>query len=159
METAKAGLQATLIIRHPDNNRLYVNFDPEILQLIREAKCLSRMGIDIPESAKIVLLQEDKFKSYFNELSYALKEYERVMGRMIPVVSDLLRPHVSDLEFKLRPGMLTLTWTSMNIDAYTASRTSRARRRSLRRWTGGSGNMRCSTACGGSRFSPSTSPQ
>ena len=118
VETAKAGLQATLIIRHPDNNRLYVNFDPEILQLIREAKCLSRMGIDIPESAKIVLLQEDKFKSYFNELSYALKEYERVMGRMIPVVSDLLRPHVSDLEFKLRPGMLTLTWTSMNIDAY-----------------------------------------
>ena len=73
VETAKAGLQATLIIRHPDNNRLYVNFDPEILQLIREAKCLSRMGIDIPESAKIVLLQEDKFKSYFNELSYALK--------------------------------------------------------------------------------------
>ena len=64
------------------------------------------------------LLQEDKFKSYFNELSYALKEYERVMGRMIPVVADLLRPHVSDLEFKLRPGMLTLTWTSMNIDAY-----------------------------------------
>jgi len=56
VEKAKAGLQATLIIRHPDNNNLYVNFDSEILTLIREAKCLTRIGIDIPESAKIVLL-------------------------------------------------------------------------------------------------------
>jgi len=56
VEKAKAGLQATLIIRHPENNKLLVNFDDEILTLIREAKCLTRIGIDIPESAKIVLL-------------------------------------------------------------------------------------------------------
>ena len=56
VEKAKAGLLATLIIRHPNNNKLYVNFDAEILTLIREAKCLSRIGIEIPESAKIVLL-------------------------------------------------------------------------------------------------------
>lgn len=56
VENAKAGLQATLIIRHPENNKLYVNFDKEILTLIREAKCITRIGIDIPESAKIVLL-------------------------------------------------------------------------------------------------------
>lgn len=53
---AKAGLLATLIIRHPHNNRLCVNFDTDIMTLIREAKCLSRIGIEIPESAKIVLL-------------------------------------------------------------------------------------------------------
>ena len=46
--------------------------DQEILQLIREAKCLDRMGIEIPESAKIVLLQEDKFKSYFNDLQVSI---------------------------------------------------------------------------------------
>ena len=49
--------QATLIIRHPDDGKLYVNFDQEILQLIREAKILDRMGIEIPESAKIALFQ------------------------------------------------------------------------------------------------------
>jgi dynein heavy chain len=56
VEKAKAGLQATLIIRHPDNNKLYVNFDSEITTLIREAKTLLRIGIEIPETAKIVLL-------------------------------------------------------------------------------------------------------
>merc|ERR1719238_1234143 len=118
IDTAKAGLQATLIVRHPDDKKLYVNFDQEILQLIREAKCLDRMGIEIPEGAKIVLLQEDKFKSYYNELHYALNEYERITRSIIPVTARLLQPHIDDMEYKLRPGMITLTWTSMNIDAY-----------------------------------------
>ena len=118
IETAKAGLQATLIIRHPDDGKLYVNFDPEILQLLREAKCLDRMSIDIPESAKIVLLQEEKFKTYFNELQYALSEYDRIVTKVIPVTAMLLKSHFNDMEFKLRPGMITLTWTSMNIEGY-----------------------------------------
>ena len=49
------------MIRHPDDDKLYVNFDQDILQLIREAKCLERMGLDVPENAKIVLYQEQRF--------------------------------------------------------------------------------------------------
>ena len=30
----------------------------------------------------------------------------------------ILRPHFKDMEWKLRPGMTTLTWTSLNIDPY-----------------------------------------
>lgn len=118
IDKAKAGLNATLIIRHPETKALYVNFDKEIVQLIHEAKALDRIGIDIPESAKLVLLQEEKFKTYFNELSYALKEYDRVTSKIIPMTASLLEPHLLDLEHKIRPGMITLTWTSMNIDAY-----------------------------------------
>ena len=44
IDQAKAGLQATLIVRHPDDGKLYVNFDQEILQLIRESKCLGKRG-------------------------------------------------------------------------------------------------------------------
>ena len=40
------------------------------------------------------------------------------MSRVIPVTAMALRPHFRDMEYKLRPGMITLTWTSMNIDAY-----------------------------------------
>ena len=31
---------------------------------------------------------------------------------------DLQRPHFKDMEWKLRPGMTTLTWTSLNIDPF-----------------------------------------
>jgi len=88
------------------------------MQLIREAKCMDRVGIEIPESARIILLQEEKFKTYYNELLYVLKEYERILNKIKPIMKSLLTPHVEDLELKLRPGMVTLTWTSMNIDSY-----------------------------------------
>ena len=118
VEVAKGGLQATLIVRHPEDGKLYVNFDSEIAQLIREAKCLDRMGIEVPEAAKTVLLQEEKFKAYYAQLTHALHEYARITNKIIPVTAQLLRPAVHDLEYKLRPGMVTLTWTSMNIDSY-----------------------------------------
>jgi dynein heavy chain, axonemal len=41
--------------------------------------------------------------------------------QVIPVTAMVLRPHFNDMEYKLRPGMITLTWTSMNIDSYKAS--------------------------------------
>jgi dynein heavy chain len=118
IESSKAGLQATLIVRHPETGNLLVNFDKEIMQLMRETKYLQRMGIEVPESAKMVLLQEEKFKNYYNQLSYALKEYERVMSTILPIAKPLLGPHLDDLEKKIQPGMYILTWTSMNIDGY-----------------------------------------
>uniref|UniRef100_A0A7S0HBM9 Uncharacterized protein n=1 Tax=Hanusia phi TaxID=3032 RepID=A0A7S0HBM9_9CRYP len=118
IEAAKSGLQATLIIRHPRSGMLFVNFDREILQLIREAKFLQRMGIEVPEGARMVLLQEDKFKAYYNELSFALKEYERVLSKVPPVVKPIIKPHLEDLDRKIQPGMVLLTWQSMNIDGY-----------------------------------------
>eukprot|EP01047_Picozoa_sp_COSAG01_P062772 COSAG01_NODE_8035_length_2947_cov_3.654846_1_plen_857_part_10 len=119
IESAKAGLNATLIIRHPENDKLYVNFDREILQLIRETKCLQRMGVEVPDTAKMVLLQEDKFKTYYNQLCFVLKEYDRVVQQLIPVIRPLVRRQLDDLEAKLRVGMDgNLTWTSMSIDGY-----------------------------------------
>ena len=118
IEAAKAGLQATLVIRHPDTGKLYVNFDLELFQLIRETKCLVKLEVVIPEGGKIVLLQEDKFKSYYNDLKHLLSEYERITQLIIPVTQKLLEPHLQTVELRLRPGMVTLTWTSMNIDTY-----------------------------------------
>ena len=112
IDQAKTGLQATLIIRHPDDNKLYVNFDHEILQLIKEAKCLDRMGIEVPENAKIALfqvrqrkistlsailtnsfllfLQEEKFKTFYTELHWALTEYDEILAEVVPVTAMIL---------------------------------------------------------------------
>ena len=47
-----------------------------------------------------------------------LREYDRIVNKIRPNTKSLLVPHLEDLEYKLRPGMVTLTWTSMNIDGY-----------------------------------------
>jgi hypothetical protein len=121
IDAAKAGLHATLIIRHPQTGKLSVNFDGEILQLIRESRCLQRMSVAVPEQASMVLLQDEKFKSFYDRLMFAQREIERVGQKVIPVVRPMLRPHLDDLERKVQPGMVSLTWQSMNIDGYAPS--------------------------------------
>ena len=109
IDTSRAGLNATLIVRHPENNRLLVNFDPELLQLIREAKCLQRLGLQIPESARMVMLQETKYKQYYQQISHLLKRYEAIEEAINPTLAHVLEPHLRDLQLRLRPGMVRLS--------------------------------------------------
>ena len=118
IENARAGLQATLLIRHPEDSQLYVNLDPEILQLIREAKVLDRMGIDVPEAARTIMLQEERIKQDYLQLKQLLAEYDLLSRSVIPVTTSLLRPMINHLEYVIRPGMITLTWTSMNVTTF-----------------------------------------
>ena len=52
------------------------------------------------------MFQEDKLKSYYNDLHWALNEYDRVVSMVIPVTAMVLRPHFNDMEAELRPGAL-----------------------------------------------------
>lgn len=55
-------LQATLFVRHPETGKLLVNFDPKILEVVRETKCMIKMQLDVPEQAKRLLKLESKLK-------------------------------------------------------------------------------------------------
>ena len=76
---------------------------------------LDRMGVEVPESAKILLFQEDKLKNTTTTCTGPRRIRPREHGH--PRHGHGLEPHFNDMEAELRPGMVTLTWTSMNIDS------------------------------------------
>jgi hypothetical protein len=43
-----------------------------LLLLCREAKYLQLIGVHVPEAARTLLLQEEKFNYYFSQLSFAV---------------------------------------------------------------------------------------
>ena len=119
IEASKSGLQATLLVRHPENPKQYcVNFDPEVMQLIREAKVLSRMGLPLPTTAQSILEQEGRFKKYQDQLENFLAEFNELEANVPQRFKEMLVSHVADLDRLVRPGILTLTWESMNIDGF-----------------------------------------
>lgn len=118
VDAARAGLQATLIIRDPTTGQVFVNLDHEIVQLIQEAKHLTRLGLDLPERARMVLMQEDKYKRVADNLIDTLRQYGAVTNKVYKVVARLLVPAVQTLDVALRPGLVTLTWTSVNIESF-----------------------------------------
>ena len=62
------GLQASLLVRHPDTGELYVNCDPQLIQLIRETECMMKMKLPIPETARLLYLRRTTFKSVVDDL-------------------------------------------------------------------------------------------
>ncbi len=64
----KTGLQAALLVRHPDSSDLYVNFDPQILTLIRETECMARLGLEIPAVARALRAKQEQLKANYNSV-------------------------------------------------------------------------------------------
>lgn len=124
---------------------LLVNFDKSLQDVMWEARWLRHLGLNIPQSAQSILMQEEKFSIYYQQLSHALlvcilpglccllppkcwssglispcgpQEHERITAMIRPDTRPLLMGHLAGLEGRLQPGMFVLTWSSLNIDGY-----------------------------------------
>ena len=62
VEQVATGLNASLLVRHPDTELIYVNFDPQILELIHEAKYMSKLQLAVPEVALLMCKTEQQIK-------------------------------------------------------------------------------------------------
>ena len=62
--------------------------------------------------------QENRFKTYKQHLEYLLKDYSTVCSMVPEPLQKLLLPHMESVIQYLQPGLSTLAWNSMNIDAY-----------------------------------------
>ena len=49
------------------------------------------------------------------------QEYERMVDSVPAEARALLQMHLADLEARLRPGELVLTWASLNVDGFLQS--------------------------------------
>ena len=49
-----------------------MNFEARLLELVREARWLGRLGCPVPEAAALVLPQEPKFRDYYDRLTHLL---------------------------------------------------------------------------------------
>uniref|UniRef100_A0A8P4K4W9 AAA+ ATPase domain-containing protein n=1 Tax=Dicentrarchus labrax TaxID=13489 RepID=A0A8P4K4W9_DICLA len=57
-------LNITLLVRHPKTGKLVVNFDPKVTEVIREAKCLLKMSLEVPKQALHLVKLEIKLNAY-----------------------------------------------------------------------------------------------
>ena len=101
--------------------KILVNFDEQLVILIREAKYLDRMGFAVPETALNVTLQEDKYKQYVENLNAMLSSYFSVIDSLSAVETELLQGKITDLTKDLSRGFNLLNWNSLSIPEFTGS--------------------------------------
>lgn len=68
VELVMTGVHASLIVKHNETNEYLVNFDPEIMTLIRETECMKRLKLEVPPEAEDLVVRQEIFKQHYNKL-------------------------------------------------------------------------------------------
>uniref|UniRef100_A0A8C4SPC6 Dynein axonemal heavy chain 5 n=1 Tax=Erpetoichthys calabaricus TaxID=27687 RepID=A0A8C4SPC6_ERPCA len=111
VEVAKTGLQASLLVKSSETGQLFVNFDPQILIVIREAECMLRMGLEIPPFALSLQQKQETFKKNYNKLQV-------LRSKIQSAFEQLFSPHLVKVDEAIQPGLTSLSWTSLNFEKY-----------------------------------------
>ncbi|KAL2307869.1 hypothetical protein Nmel_000857, partial [Mimus melanotis] len=118
VELTKRGLQATLLVKAPETGELFVNFDPQILTLIRETDCMAHMCLEIPPFASVIQQQRNWYKKIVHNLHVMLAEYKRIKLKIQHPFEQLMAPRLINVDDAIQPGLILLSWTSLNIEKY-----------------------------------------
>ncbi|VFV23646.1 dynein heavy chain axonemal [Lynx pardinus] len=95
-----------------------VNFSPALREIINEAKYLEQLGFPVPELARNVALQEDKFLRYTDGIQRMLDHYHMLVGKLNEAEALLLDDHSQELIRVFRSGYTRLNWNSLGIADY-----------------------------------------
>lgn len=106
-----------------DAAALAVNLSPQLLQLIREAKYLDRLGFAVPELAVSVALQEGRFHQQAESLAALLEHRRQVVAALSSAERALLSDHLASLDRALLPGVERLNWVSLAVPEFVGSAT------------------------------------
>ncbi|NXE72085.1 DYH10 protein, partial [Cochlearius cochlearius] len=95
--------------------RFIVNFSPKLQEIIIETKYMEQLGFPVPEIARYVALQEDKYLRYTDGLKTTLDRYHKLMGTLNEAETKLLDDHIQELWRVFKSGHRRLNWNSLGI--------------------------------------------
>ncbi|NXG14817.1 DYH8 protein, partial [Grallaria varia] len=111
-------LQATIFVRHPKSEKFVVNFDPQILEIIRETKCMINLGLEVPERAVKIVITENKLNSNRCRIEDLLQRYEDLCQGTPNIFVNLLTTKMREVEEVFRQGLTMLTWSSPRLESF-----------------------------------------
>jgi dynein heavy chain len=101
------------------SNPVYkVNFNPNLKVIIREARFLDRIGMEIPHTIINIALQDKEYARHINKLNQLLRAYNIALGELRPVEKKLLTKQINKLNRLMDKGQENHNWFSLSISEY-----------------------------------------
>ncbi|XP_069033626.1 dynein axonemal heavy chain 5 [Embiotoca jacksoni] len=120
-ERAPRCLSAALLVRHEYSKEVLVNLDPVVLEVLQEARWMTRLGVTVPEVIVKMSRREAQVKALYSRLQDLLQDYHCVVSRIPPLLLPLMQPFFSHVEASLSPGLTTLSWSALSSDGFLHS--------------------------------------
>lgn len=110
-------LNENILIRLSDN-RLSLNFDPQLTSSIQEVKYLNLFSMDVPDSATSVYEKKDDFRNFTGKLEVLVRQYNTVIQTVIDVERPLIQDMLAKIDTLMERPLKTLNWTSAEIPSF-----------------------------------------
>ena len=116
--TSHAKLKLPLLKKNRDTGALVVNFDRDLIRLLREVKYFLVLELPVPDSALQIYEHSEIYRRQRLSLDMICDLYNRIQGLLLPVERPLVKDHVSKFDASAQKGIKELTWKSENVDHY-----------------------------------------
>lgn len=117
-ENVRAKLEVPLIRQVSKTTRYEVNLDQNVLQVIKETESMFKLGLEIPETAKVLTYCKHHVFSAYNRITMLISRNNKLRKSIYPMFVPLMRVQLVKLEKIFAPALSTLTWLSTNLDNY-----------------------------------------
>lgn len=87
-----------------------VNFDPELLQLLKEVKYLKILNMDIPAEADEAYKKNSEFRNQISNLNNIKSQYNTIISTLNDVEKPILHEELHKIEVSLEPALTKINW-------------------------------------------------
>ncbi|NWR75951.1 DYH9 protein, partial [Centropus unirufus] len=110
-EKSLHSLTQPLICRDPETKLIAVNFDPQLVSMLREVSYLSgsQMGA-IPVAAAEIYSSKESYQQMVANLELMVNRYNKVLTTVLEVEYPLIQGQLWDIDLKLTEAEETLNW-------------------------------------------------
>ncbi|KAM9371423.1 dynein axonemal heavy chain 9-like [Phaethornis superciliosus] len=115
-EKSQYNLTQPLIRRDPETKLISVNFDSQLVSVLREVSYLSssHMGT-IPPMAAEIYSSKDSYQQMVANLELIVNSYNKVLKTVLEVEYPLIQGQLQDIDLKLKEAEETLTWKTEGV--------------------------------------------
>jgi dynein heavy chain len=121
-ETSDARLKLPLLRPGPNASGelsfVQVNFDPDLVRLLKEVKYFLLIGVEVPEHALKIYQRANTFRTQVGSLDIIVSTWNNILRTILDVERPLLAEKLETVEGHLKKGLENLNWNSHHIDDY-----------------------------------------
>ncbi|XP_065805228.1 dynein axonemal heavy chain 5 [Labrus bergylta] len=117
-EGAPHCLSAALLVRNDNNQQVFVNLDPGVLEMLQEARWMTKLGVPVPKVVQKMISREEHVKALHTRLLDLIQDYSSLVAKIPPSLLPLMQPFIGRVEASLSPGLTALSWTALNTDLF-----------------------------------------
>ncbi|XP_064651602.1 dynein axonemal heavy chain 8-like [Lineus longissimus] len=121
VETIKEVLEVPVLVKHPETGELFCNFDLVVNEVFKEADCIMKLELEVPRQALVLCHMREKLNDNHGQLQLVLEENKTVRSRIPNIFIPLMASSLAKVDAAIRPGLLSLTWSSLSLPGYIRS--------------------------------------